>query len=69
MTMLPYDQARQIVAATVPNHVVYKDGMYRVFDKAGRFRVSFATPNAANAYIEQRTAGHRTAASQKARTS
>ena len=37
-------------------HIVYKDGRYKVFDKAQRFRVSFATPDAANAYIEQRTA-------------
>lgn len=26
MTVLPYEQARQIVAATVPNHVVTVDG-------------------------------------------
>ena len=45
---------------------MYKDGRYKVFDKAQRFRVSFATPDAANAYIEQRTAGHRTAASLEA---
>lgn len=37
-------------------HIIYRDGMYKVFDKAQRFRCSFATPDAANAYIEQRTA-------------
>ena len=45
---------------------MYKDGRYKVFDKAQRFRVSFATPDAANAYIEQRTAGHHLAASLEA---
>ena len=35
-------------------HIVYKDGMYRVFDKAGRFRMSFATLPAAQTYIDGR---------------
>lgn len=58
--------ARTGSARPAEYHIVYKDGRYKVFDKAQRFRVSFATPDAANAYIEQRTAGHRTAASLEA---
>jgi len=37
-------------------HIAYKDGMYKVYDKAGRFRLSFATLPAAQTYISQRTA-------------
>jgi len=37
-------------------HIVYKDGMYKVFDKAGRFRVGFATLPAAQTYVASRTA-------------
>lgn len=53
-------------ASSAAYHIVYKDGLYRVFDKSGKFRLGFATPDAANAYIEQRTAGHHTAATQEA---
>ncbi len=56
-------------ANTAAFHITYKDGLYRVFDKSGKFRLGFATPDAANAYIEQRTAGHRTAATLEAQTS
>lgn len=35
-------------------HITYKDGMYKVFDKAGRFRISFATLPAAQTYIAGR---------------
>ncbi|MGB2787900.1 MAG: hypothetical protein WBC13_01065, partial [Dokdonella sp.] len=37
-------------------HIVFKDGQYKVFDKAQRFRLSFATMPAAQSYIESRTA-------------
>lgn len=39
-------------------HIVFKGGLYRVFDKAGRFRVGFATLPAAQAYIEARATVH-----------
>lgn len=39
-------------------HIVYRDGLYRVFDKAGKFRVGFATLPAAQAYIEARATAH-----------
>ena len=41
-------------AKSAAYHIVFKDGMYRVFDKAGKFRVGFATRPAAQTYIEQR---------------
>lgn len=43
-------------------HITYKDGLYRVYDKNGKFRVSFATQAAADAYITGRTAQHTQAA-------
>lgn len=42
-------------------HITYKDGLYRVFDKSGKFRVGFATLPAAQIYIDERT-GHAKAA-------
>lgn len=36
-------------------HIAFKDGLYRVYDKAGRFRVGFATLPAAQTYIAGRT--------------
>lgn len=43
-------------AKSADYHIVYRDGQYKVFDKAQRFRVGFATQPAAEAYIESRTA-------------
>lgn len=43
-------------AKTADYHIVFKDGQYKVFDKAQRFRLSFATMPAAQSYIESRTA-------------
>lgn len=45
-------------ASSAAYHIVYKDGQYKVFDKAQRFRVGFTTLPAAQAYIESRTASH-----------
>lgn len=42
-------------AKSAAYHIVYKDGQYRVFDKAGRFRVGFATLPAAQTYIDLRS--------------
>lgn len=50
-------------------HIVYKDGQYRVFDKGGKFRIGFATLPAAQAYIDMRATGHRTATTLEAQTS
>ena len=50
-------------------HIVYREGQYKVFDKAQRFRVGFATLPAAQAYIDMRAAGHRTATTPEAQTS
>lgn len=36
-------------------HIVLKDGHYKVYDPAGRFRLGFATQAAADAYIAQHT--------------
>jgi hypothetical protein len=36
-------------------HIVYREGQYKVFDKAGRFRVGFATLPAAQTYIDMRS--------------
>jgi hypothetical protein len=48
--------ARTGSARAADYHIVYRDGMYKVYDKAQRFRVSFATIPAAQAYIDGRTA-------------
>lgn len=40
-------------------HITYKDGMYKVFDKAGRFRLGFATLPAAQTYIAARSVAPR----------
>ena len=42
-------------ASSAAYHIVFKDGQYKVFDKAGRFRVGFATLPAAQTYIVQRS--------------
>ena len=64
----PLHSARTGSASNAAYHVVYREGQYKVFDKAQRFRCSFATMPAAQAYIDMRTAGHRTAASLEAQT-
>ena len=43
-------------AKSADYHIVYRDGLYKVYDKAGRFRVGFATLPTAQTYIEQRSA-------------
>ena len=52
----PLHSARTGSASNAAYHVVYREGQYKVFDKAQRFRCSFATMPAAQAYIESRTA-------------
>ena len=42
-------------AKSADYHIVYRDGQYKVFDKAQRFRVGFATLPAAQAYIDTRS--------------
>ena len=56
-------------ANTAAFHITYKDGLYRVFDKSGKFRLGLTTLPAAQTYIDMRTAGHRTAATLEAQTS
>ena len=56
-------------ASSAAYHITYKDGLYRVFDKSGKFRLGFTTLPAAQTYIDMRAAGHRTAASLEAQTS
>lgn len=51
-----HSTAAQGSASSAAYHIVYKDGMYKVFDKAGRFRVGFATLPAAQTYVASRTA-------------
>ncbi len=52
----PLHNARTGSARPAEYHIVFRDGMYKIFDKAQRFRCSFATPAAANAYVASRTA-------------
>ena len=56
MTLRKLHSSRTGSANSAAYHITFKDGLYRVFDKAGRFRVGFATLPAAQAYIESRTA-------------
>ena len=48
-------------ASSAAYHIVFKDGQYRVFDKAGKFRVGFATLPAAQTYIDMRSGANRPA--------
>lgn len=50
-----YNTAPHGSASSAAYHIVYRDGQYKVFDKAQRFRVGFATLPAAQAYIDQRS--------------
>lgn len=52
----PLHSTRLGSAKSADYHIVFKDGMYRVFDKAGKFRVGFATLPAAQTYIDGRAA-------------
>ena len=52
MTKPLHSSARTGSGSSAAYHIAYRDGLYRVFDKAGRFRVGFATLPAAKAYIE-----------------
>lgn len=56
MTLQKLHSTRTGSASSAAYHIVFKDGQYRVFDKAGRFRVGFATLPAAQTYIDLRTA-------------
>ena len=59
------NSARTGSANSAAYHIVYREGQYKVFDKAQRFRVGFATLPAAQAYIDSRTAhAHNPAVSQ-----
>ncbi len=58
MTLSKLHSSRTGSARPAEYHIVFRDGMYKVFDKAQRFRVGFATLPAAQAYIESRTASH-----------
>lgn len=51
----PLHSSRTGSASSAAYHITFKDGMYRVFDKAGKFRVGFATLPAAQTYIDGRT--------------
>lgn len=55
MTTRHLHSSRTGSARAAEYHIVYRDGVYKVFDKAGRFRLSFATLPAAQTYIESRT--------------
>ena len=59
MTLSKLHSSRTGSARPAEYHIVFRDGMYKVFDKAQRFRVSFATMPAAQTYIESRSAPHR----------
>ncbi len=56
MTTRHLHSSRTGNAKAAEYHIVYRDGVYKVFDKAQRFRLSFATMPAAQSYIESRTA-------------
>lgn len=54
MTTRHLHSSRTGNAKAADYHIVFKDGQYKVYDKAGRFRLTFATMPAAQAYIDGR---------------
>jgi hypothetical protein len=56
VTLRKLNATRTGSASSAAYHIVYRDGQYKVFDKAQRFRLGFATLPAAQAYIDMRSA-------------
>jgi hypothetical protein len=59
VTLHKHNSSRTGSARPAEYTIRFQGGRYRIYDKQQRFRCEFATPEAANAYVAQRSGAPR----------